>query len=265
LYTFQVFAAPIDNLNDDGLPKFIIIGAQKAGTGAFYEILRQHPQVVDRPGEIHFFDIYFDNGVEWYKNQFPEVSQPGSQRGDKSPYYLFHPLAPERAYSLIPKAKLIVILRNPIDRAYSQYWMNIRKRRETLSFRAAIKAESQRLAGEVDKIMASGITPPFSNHRLFSYLSRGLYAEQLKRWLTYYPLEQILVISSDDFLKDPRKIINEALIFLDLPLYNNFNFQIGTTHSYSPMSSALRQELFNYFHPYNEQLEELLNRKFNWK
>jgi hypothetical protein len=238
---------------DDGLPKFLIIGAQKSGTGALYELLRQHPQIVDRPGEIHFFDLHFDQGIEWYQAQFPERTQPESIRGDKSPYYLFHPLVPERAHALLPQAKLIVLLRNPIDRAYSQYWMNVRKQRETLSFSDALKAEEQRTAE---------LSSP--HHRVFSYLSRGLYIEQLRRWLAYYPLEQMMVISSNDFFNDPQRIVNEILMFLDLPEYSHFNFQIGVIHSYPPMDERLRKELSHYFRFYNQELEALLDRSFNW-
>ena len=249
---------------DTTLPKFIIIGAQKSGTGAFYQILRQHPQIVDRPGEIHFFDIYFDEGIEWYKAQFPKSNHPEAIRGDKSPYYLFHPLVAKRMYLLLPKVKLIVLLRNPIDRAYSQYWMNVRKKRELLSFADAIKAEPERLKGEEEEIIKTVVTQPISNHRQFSYLSRSLYVEQLSKWLNYYPLDQMLIISLDDFLHNPEKTIQETLIFLELPEYHNFNFHIGKKNTYPPMDPALRKELSDYFRPHNEQLEALLNRKFNW-
>ncbi len=250
---------------DKDLPTFIIIGAQKSGTGAFYELLRQHPLIVDRPGEIHFFDLYFDRGVQWYKDQFPKSKHPDAIRGDKSPYYLFHPLAPERAYFILPKAKLIVLLRNPVDRAYSQYWMNVRKGREFLSFEQAILAESNRLREEEEKIINTKISSPSSNHRRLSYLSRGLYINQLNNWLKYYPLDQILIISFDDFLKNPEAVLQETLKFLELPPYYNFRFNIGTKHEHPNMAPSFRQELADYFRPYNEQLETLLHRTFNWE
>ena len=197
-------AANADPINKD-LPQVIIIGAQKSGTGAFYEILRQHPQIIDRPGEIHFFDIHFQEGIEWYKAQFPQIENPKAVRIDKSPYYFFHPIAPKRAHSVLPKAKLIILLRNPVDRAYSQYWMNIRKKTEQLSFAHAIDKEEERLAGEEDKIRITECTMQFSNHRKFSYLSRGIYIEQLRNWLNYYSLNQMLIISFNDFFKKSRK------------------------------------------------------------
>jgi hypothetical protein len=249
---------------DKDLPQVIILGAQKSGTGAFYAILRQHPQVIDRPGEIHFFDIHFQNGIEWYKAQFSQNKNPGAIRIDKSPYYFFHPLAPKRAYSILPKAKIIILLRNPIDRAYSQYWMNIRKKKEQFSFQEAIKKEAQRLIGEEEKIILAGNTMQFSNHRHFSYLSRGIYIKQLMNWLNYYPFNQMLIISYDDFFKNPKEVIRKTLIFLELPEYDNFDFQVGKKHHYPPMDQLFRKELTDYFRQYNEQLEALLNRSFNW-
>jgi hypothetical protein len=242
----------------------VIIGAQKSGTGAFYKILRQHPLVSNREGEIHFFDIFYQEGIEWYKAQFPLISHPESIRIDKSPYYLFHPSVPERMHAILPDAKVIILLRNPVDRAYSQYWMNIRNDREQLSFRDAIHAESGRLAGEKERIILTGKTPQYSNHRHFSYLSRGLYIEQLRNWLNYYPIEQMFIISLTDFVKNPEKVIQETLVFLELPAYDHFNFQVGKRHVHPPMEPLLRKELSDYFRPFNEELEALLNRSFDW-
>ncbi len=264
LLPILIFSNMKESSCDSHLPSFLIIGAQKSGTRALYRTLCQHPQVVYRPGEVHFFDIFYDRGVNWYKDQYPKSERLDAIRGDKSPYYLFHPLAPERAHALIPNAKVIVILRNPIDRAYSQYWMNVRRGRETLSFQDAIQAEEERLQGEEDKILASGITSPSSNHRRYSYLSRGIYIEQLISWLRYYPLEQMTIISYDDLRQDPQKVINELVLFLNLQSYDDFDFKVGKIHVYPDMDPALRAELSDFFRSHNEKLEMLLNRKFNW-
>lgn len=257
-------AFTVDTSIDNTLPKFLIIGAQKSGTTAFYGLLRQHPQIVNKPGEVHFFDFNFHKGEKWYKAQFPKWEHSDAIRGDKSPYYLFHPLVPQRAYSLLPHAKLIILLRNPIDRAYSHYWMNFRAKRETLSFEDAIHAEPERLAGSVKEIIRTGITQTSPNHLNFSYLSRGIYVDQLKNWMNYYNQDQILVISFDDFLQNPEEQIKKTLKFLELPDYDNFNFQIGKQSKYPSMDPIIRKELSDYFRPYNEQLEMLLNKKFNW-
>jgi hypothetical protein len=261
---FVPFVCVADNSIDDGLPQVMIIGTQKSGTGAFYEILRQHPKIIDRPGEIHFFDIHFEKGIEWYKAQIHSQNDFKTIGIDKSPYYLFHPLAAERAHSILPKAKLIVLLRNPIDRAYSQYQMNVRKQREPLSFADAIKVETTRLLGEAENIIITGNTPQFSNHRHFSYLSRGIYIEQIKNWLNYFSCNQMLIISFEEFLQNPEKIIQEALAFIGLPEFHNFNFKVGKKNNYLPLDPSLREELSDYFRSYNEELEAFLNKSFNW-
>ena len=243
------------------LPDFLIIGAQKAGTSAFYELLSQHPSVISRPGEIHFFDVQYELGPRWYRAQFPTWRKSGMIVGDKSPYYLYHPLAPVRAHSLIPKAKVIALLRNPIDRAYSQYWMNLRKNQEELPFSDAVKVEKERLAGLEDAILATGITNPFSSHRLHSYLARGCYLEQIKRWQTYYPPDQMKILLYEDLRDNPEAVMREILPFLGLPEYDRFDYQVGKTNSYPPMDRTVRSELEAYFRSHNEQLELFLKRK----
>src|SRR5262249_39356681 len=107
-------------------PDFLIIGAQKSGTTALVKFLNKHLFVKIPKEEIHFFDLHYDKGVDWYQQQFSQKQSSLEVIGEKSPYYLFHPTAPKYVQELYPKMKLIVILRNPVDRAYSQYWHNLR-------------------------------------------------------------------------------------------------------------------------------------------
>lgn len=247
----------------DWAPDFLIIGAQKSGTTVLYEFLNSHPMVVKKLDEVHFFDRNFEKGVEWYKNQFAPRPDPSYILGDKSPYYLFHPLAAQRAYALYPNVKIIVILRNPVDRAYSQYWMNVRGNVEPLSFKEAVQAEPSRLAGEKEKILADPLYKSY-NYPKFSYLARGIYVDQLKEWFSYYPREQFLILSSDDLRKDPRQVMSEVYAFLGLPDYINNAWDNNRKSEYPPMGAGLRLKLKEHFKPYNQQLEELLERKFNW-
>lgn len=243
-------------------PDFLIIGAQKAGTTALYDFIKQHPKVVKKKLEVHFFDINFFLGVDWYQAQFAERPTPDHIIGDKSPYYMFHPYVPERVHSLYPKVKIIAILRNPVDRAYSQYWMNVRSANETLSFEKALKAEHKRLKGENDNIKDP--TYPCRNHRRFSYLSRGIYVEQLRNWLTYFPREQLWVISSDDLRNDANTVLNQIFEFLGLPPHQISILHPDKHSQYEPMDPNLRKSLVEYYRPYNEELEKFLNMKFNW-
>jgi hypothetical protein len=259
-----LLVATVVGFAGEGLPQCLIIGAQKSGTTALSALLRQHPQVVDRPGEMHFFDIRYEKGVEWYKAQFPAPQCANAVRIDKSPYYLFHPLAPQRAFDLLPQAKIIVLIRNPIDRAYSHYWMNMRSKIEPLTFEEAIEAEGERLTGEIERIVTTGLTPAFCPHRQFSYLTRGAYVDQLERWFAVYPREQFLIITHDDFCQSPQKVLSDILRFLNLPEYRGFCFNTGVRHHYPRMDACLRAKLREHFSADNERLEQLLGRKLNW-
>lgn len=244
-------------------PDYIIIGAQKSGTTPLYHFLKQHPQIVFKKGEVHFFDLMFAHGSRWYKNRFDKRPTPQHLIGDKSPYYMCHPKVPERVHSLYPNVKIIAILRNPIDRAYSHYWHNQRAKREPLSFKEAIAAEPERLAGEKEKLMKD---PKYksNNYRRYSYLERGHYAEQLKRWLEFFPKEQIMVISSSDLRNKTEEVMQNLFTFLNLPSFTPKAYKSGA-HKYPAMNPEVRKELAAYFQPYNEELEALLGRKFNWK
>ena len=252
-----------------GSPDYLIIGAQKAGTTALHRFLNQHPlalgpnENVPRSGEIHYFDDNFDKGEAWYQACFFEKPTPDYITGDKSPYYLFHPLVAKRVYDLYPHIKLIIVLRNPIDRAYSHYWFNVRLGNEPLkSFEKALSAETERLANEEEKFYRDPLYQS-TKHRFFSYLARSRYVEQLKRWLAYFPLEQIHIVDAADLRDQPQETLNDVFAFLDLPPFDIT--PLPDKHKdYPPMRPETRARLKAYFQPYNQALEALLNRKFSW-
>ena len=178
------------------LPDFLIIGAHRAGTTSLHDALFRHPCIVpnfprlQRIKGVRFFDEHFYRGTDWYRSHFAtSASRRVLERlrgapilaGEASPYYLFHPLAAERAFAVVPAAKLIVLLRDPVDRAYSHWRRERREGREPLErFEDAIAAEDGRLAGEVERIAASDRYYSYA-HENFSYLTQGLYADGLQR------------------------------------------------------------------------------------
>jgi hypothetical protein len=171
------------------LPAFIIIGAQKAGTTSLYKYLRQHPNIVPAlKKEVKFFDCNYDLGLDWYRSHFPYHSKLNGQKmtGEASPHYLFHPLAARRIANVLPEVKLIALLRNPVERAYSHYQLNVRRGREPLSFEQAIDKEEERLQGMREKILA-GEDIPLYNFLHYSYLAKGIYADQLQYWFAQFP------------------------------------------------------------------------------
>jgi len=245
------------------LPDFLIIGAAKCGTSSLYEYLMEHPCVGrSLTKQIHFFDRYYDRGASWYKVCFPFKWQK-SISGEATAHYMTHPLAAERAFKLVPKAKIIVMIRNPIDRASSHYQMEFSHNNENLSFEDAIEQEENRIRGEFEKMLNNennqGMNYP---HR--AYVKSGEYLEQIKRWIKFYPKEQILIIKSEDFFDNPEKITNQVLEFLDLPSIKLKKYEVIRKGNYDKMNPSTRKKLLEYFKPYNERLYKLLGINFHW-
>jgi hypothetical protein len=242
----------------------MIIGAQKAGTTALYAYLNQHPQNVKEMNEIHFYDVNYDKGMEWYKEKIPQKPDSSYIFGDKGPDYMLHPTIAERVYNDFPNIKLIVVLRNPVDRSYSQFWFNKRRDREPLdTFEEAIANESELIFGEIEKQIADPFYVSW-RHRRSGYLARSRYVEQLARWLEFYDREQLLVVDANNLRADPQNTMNEVFAFLGLDSFTVSTENGEKNSDYPPMDPEMRKTLLEYFKPYNANLEELLGQKFNW-
>ena len=161
-YRARVLTAPAR-----ALPDFVILGAQKAGTTSLYAYLCAHPDVrAAARKEVHYFDLNYARGATWYRSMFPLAAGLARERrggrrvlvGEASPYYLFYPLAAERAGAVVPSAQLIVLLRDPVERAWSHYRHEVKAGREPLEFEAALAAEPTRLAG-ADAALRAGASP----------------------------------------------------------------------------------------------------------
>src|SRR5262249_39397358 len=188
-------------------PDFLIVGAQKAGTTALYAYLREHPAIAGPPWkEVSFFDRHYRRGTSWYRGNFPSSlylrrleARSGETPivGAATPTSLSHPAGPERVAAVVPNARLIALVRNPIDRALSHYHHEVALGREPLAFEDALAAEESRMDGELERMR----DPGYFSHAWwnFTYVSRGLYAEQLER----FPRERLLIVPSDDLLARP--------------------------------------------------------------
>lgn len=202
------------------LPDFLIIGAQRCGTTSLFRYLAGHPAVVPPPLNkgVHYFDTNFAKGPLWYQGQFPlrRPSALGTRvTGEASPYYLFHPCAAQRITSMLPDVKLIVMLRNPRDRAFSAYNQELGRGFEHLSFEDALLAEARRLEGEADKIEADPTYNSF-HHQHHAYVARGRYAEQLATYFSHGVRERLLVMESEAFFSEPEIVWGQVLEFLEL-------------------------------------------------
>jgi hypothetical protein len=252
------------------LPDFVIVGAKRGGTTTLFRTLERHPEVASlvpafaRIKSPHYFDLNYARGDAWYRSHF--ALRPDRLRGESNPYLLFHPLGPERVAAIVPDTKLIALLRDPVERAFSHYWDRVKNGVETLSFADAVAAEADRLAGQRERLEASADRGVVSEaHEHYSYLARGLYAEQLRRWLAHYPAERLLVLRSEDLYREPHATYDRVTAFLGLSQFDPGVFEKHHGHADRPrIDPGLRRELAATFSRPNEELAELLGTPVWW-
>jgi Sulfotransferase domain len=199
------------------LPNFLVIGAQRAGTTLLHEVLQAHPEVYvpHRRKEVHYFDWYWDRGADWYAAFFPPGDEAGRYRaiGEATPDYLFEPDVPERIRQTCPDCRLIVSLRNPVDRAYSWYLYARRSYDERRSFEDFIRDEPEVIA-------------------------RGRYSEQIKRYRAIFPDQALLTMIFEEFVVSPADHLELLTDFLRL------------TRGWDDPSALLRERVNNSGAPY---------------
>jgi hypothetical protein len=228
------------------------------------------------PKEVRYFHRNYHRGDDWYRAQFPlrlqrAVTHLGTGVwpvvGEASPIYLFDPRAPARVHRFDPSMKLIAVLRDPVDRAYSHYHMQLRWGYETLSFEEALDLEEARLDAELERLRDDPNDYSDLINRI-SYVARGRYAEQLERWLALFAREQLLILTSDELFADPDGTMSRVTRFLEIPDHRARSYPRlgggGGVGDYPPMDPATRQRLARVFEPHNRRLEELLGRKLDW-
>lgn len=264
------------------LPDFLVLGGQRCGTSSLYRWLGAHPCIVPSlRKETEYFSRYHDRGLTWYRSHFPTGLRFGLHSlrcpqplcsFEATPDYLFHPHVPARARKVLPSAPLVVLLRNPVERAYSHYLHCRRLGFEELPFDEALDQEDDRVA-EGERRVREDPDHFSAPWLLFSYRRRGLYADQLAGWLEHFPRERILVLRSEDLYAEPRLRYREILRFVGLesteePLeLTPFSASFRTGRSV-PAGSAIpdgpRKRLEAFYAEPNRRLEELLGRRMEW-
>ena len=247
------------------LPDFFVIGVVRSGTTSMYHYLDQHPSIVKSAyDEIGFFDDNFRLGWSWYRSLFPtrmKKEKIKEETGnfltfDDTPFYIYNEIVAKRIREFFPNGKIIVLLRNPIDRAYSNYFLGVRMGDEKRSFEEAILEEMEHIKQyseiQIDEFLSQ------------SYLGRGLYALQLEIWFRYFKRENILIIKSEDFSKNTQRIMEQVFRFLDLPNFKIKNTQKSNVAEYPNMEKKTRDLLREFFRPYNEKLYDMLKIDYNW-
>ncbi|MCA1737100.1 MAG: sulfotransferase domain-containing protein [Actinobacteria bacterium] len=257
------------------MPDFLVIGAQRCGTSSLYMYLSRHPHVLPSlRKEIEYFSTRYQEGEAWYRAHFPlEVRMASgrhpSQTFEATPDYLLHPEAPGRAARLIPAARLILLVRDPVTRAYSHYQHNRRLGQEPLSFEDALDQEEPRLASEAEKIRKD---PSYQARplRRYSYATRGRYAEQLERWLAHFEPEQVLILGSNDLFGQTAPAFDRIQRFLGLPAwqpprFRNYSYLGRPDSPLPPLQDALRRRLAREFAEPNQRFYDLVGKDFGWQ
>ncbi len=275
--TARAVARRVGRLTSGGrmTPDFLIIGGQRCGTTSMYRTLRAHPAVLPAVLNkgVHYFDTSYDKGMGWYRAHFPlqataaRVERRTGMRPmtfESSPYYMFHPLAAERIDRDLPGVKVLVLLRDPVERAYSAHAHEFARGFETEGFENALALEDSRLTGEVERILAD---PGYvsHSHQHQAYLQRGRYVEHLERLESIFGRERMHVVDSHQFFTEPEPVYDDVLSFLGLPHAGYPAFERHNARPRSPMSEELQARLEEHFAPYDERLASWLGHPVTWR
>ncbi|MCW2568548.1 MAG: sulfotransferase [Mycobacterium sp.] len=253
-------------------PHFLVVGAQRCGTTSMMKTLAQHPGVVPAVFHkgVHYFDVNYDRGPAWYAGHFPtawaarRTAGPAAVTGESSPYYMFHPLAPERIAADLPDVRIIVLLRDPVERAYSAHAHERARGFEPEEFAAALDLEPGRLAGEVERLRAD---PGYDGHhwRHHAYVTRGRYVEQLEHLEAEFGRDRMSIVDSQDFFDDPAPVFAAVERFLGLPPATGIAFERHNARPRAPMPAGLRARLDEHFRPYDARLAAWWGRTPSWR
>lgn len=251
-------------------PSFVIAGVQKGGTTYLYQELVRHPQVLPAmTKEVHYFSDGYQRGADWYRGFFPPEREPGPAgpviTGEASPGYLFHPWFAERVARDLPDARVIVLLRDPVKRAFSHYLHERRLSFETAeTFAEALALEDSRIGGELARLAED----PDHVHKPvwhYSYRHRGHYLEQLRRLHRHVDPDRVLVLISEEFYADVAGTYDSVCSTLGLSSWRPESFGTNDMAARAAtMDDESRQRLTEYFTPLNAELEAYLGRRLPW-
>lgn len=250
-------------------PSFLIIGSQKCGTTSLYNYLTKHPQILKaRIKEIHFFNMNYNMSLKYYKSFFPLNINKNFITGEATPDYLDYPFAAKRCHDFLPNVKLIVVLRNPIDRAFSHFnfVQKYNSGEQKITFEKAINKEGVRMDLAFKNMNKDGYNSArdISN---FGYVYKGKYVLHIKEWLKYYNLDNIYFVDFEELKNNPKIVTQNIYSFLNIDnQFVNSNFPKKNKTEYNnTMKAETRLLLKQIYSNYNLELEKLINMKFNWK
>ena len=252
------------------LPECFVIGVVRSGTTSLYHYLGQHPCIGPSAyDEIGYFDENYHLGINWYKSLFPTkftrdkiIKKHGKfLTYDVTPFYIYNPLVTRRIFESFPQAKIISNLRNPIDRAYSNYIIMLQDGDTTKTFEEIVKMEMDKIDKSKSKLNdESYIVDTFYEN----LLARGFYANQLEVWFEKFQKNQLLMISTEDLAQKTDHVLTKVFEFLDLPYFKIRDFTKQNKREYPLMKDETRKLLIEFYKPHNEKLYSLINQHFDW-
>jgi hypothetical protein len=242
------------------LPTFLVIGAQKAGTTSLHDVIADHPDV-GRPEvkEVHFFDWHVDRASRWYRSHFP-FEGTVAHAGEATPYYLVHPEVPGRVHRLLPHVRLLVLLRDPVQRAISHYHHNVALGFEDLPLAEALAREPERLHGTAGQLRRQRVPA----HERFTYVTRGLYAEQLRSWFAWFDRAQVQVLYTEDLATRPRAVAADVHAFLGLRPFAGARMPRLNARRYPEPDAGVVRWLADRFAASDAELGRLLGAPPRW-
>lgn len=262
------------------LPDFLILGGQRCGTSSLYKYLGAHPQIVPSlRKETRYFSTEYERGIEWYLAHFPTAAamntlarvRGSSRTFEATPDYLFDPRTPSRVATALPGRRFIVVLRDPVERAYSHWRHMQRQGYERLPFADAVAQEGDRIGAELERLGKGGHNPSKDVLR-FSYIARGRYARQLERWFGAISVDRFMILDAHELYGQPEAALQQICRFVGVEEwvpseFRNFSHSAARAATHGEpdhIPDALRRELDQFFAVENDRLADITGREFSW-
>jgi hypothetical protein len=248
------------------VPGYLVVGTKRGGSTSIAHWINQHPEVAPCRSTkgTHYFDVNYGRGWRWYLSAFESASGAWRTTGEASPYYMFHPLAPQRIAEALPHVRIIVSLREPVSRAWSHHQYETQQGFENRPFHEAIALEQERLRGEEERMTRSPGYESYA-HRHHTYLQRGHYADQLRHLYRFFSPDQVLVLRSEALFTDTQQQLSRVWDHIGVSQISLAGLgRLKATNSAPDIDPELRHQLMEYYRPWNDQLQELLGVEFAW-
>lgn len=265
-------------------PTFLVIGAKRGGTTTLYRQIESHPAHLplvpaarrmpmrENAKGVHYFDTGYERSERWYRSHFPLISavrrharrHGAAITGEASPYYLFHPLAAERAATVVPHARIIAILRDPVERTISHWAEQRRNGVEQLDLADALAAEDDRVGDDGDLLAEHRLASSFA-HEQQSYAAQSEYGDGLDRWIAHYGRDRVLLLYSEELYADPSATMVAVTDFLGIPARPDIGgMQRNAAPRPAPVDDDIRERLVARFEPTARRAADIIGRPPPW-